>query len=461
MALSILVSETEDVWASQIKLFLEKNSYVVDIAHDGKDCQLKIYNNKYLAIVLDLDTKNHSGLEVLRYIRLNAPSVKVILSLKTKKRLEDLELDKDNLRKLGASDILIRPYPIEMLLESIEGASQFESWKKIKASGHQKGAENIESDDSEFTRIKIQDFYSGNTTVFDYYIRLSKNKYVKILHQGDFFEESRIKKYADEKDIEHLYFKTNERASYINFINQVLEKMLVSKEKNAEKKIRTTKNLAEKYIEEIYTVGLKPQLLEEGKKICQNMYNLIQSDPDLSDFMAMYEERDPTANAHLFLVSFFATIIAKNLEWSSQRTIELVAFASLLHDIGMLKLPQDIRESEVDQLNPEQFEKYKEHPKMGSEMLQQYPLVSESVRQIVYQHHEYVNGEGFPNGLTGIKTYPLAKIVALANEFANCLTKKRIPPLQVLKEFISDRQKIMKFDPLAVKALVQGFIREK
>jgi len=459
--LSILISEPDHILAKEIKSFFETKSYIAHQATNGKDCQLKTYNNKYLAVILDMDTSYHSGLEVLRYLRLNAPSIKVILTLKNKKRLESLELDKKDLRKLGASDIIIKPYSMEMLLASIEGAYQFESWKKIKSSDSQQNEEEINTDDEDFTRLKIQDFYSGNTTIFDHYIRLSQNKYIKILHKGDVFEKSRIEKYEFEKKVEYLYFKTTDRAIYINFINQVLEKMIKSIDKNTSEKVKITKNLTEKYIEEVYTVGLKPQLIHEGKQICENMYNLIQKNTDLSKIMAEYEEKSPSSFSHLFLVSFFAGISCKNLEWSSKRTVELIVFGSLLHDIGKLKLPESISRIKFDQLDKNQLEIYKEHPKIGAEMLQTYPIIKEPIRQIVYQHHEYVNGEGFPNGLTGMKIYPLAKVVSFADELATILVKDKITPLEGLREIIPDRERITKFDPLVVKAMVKGFIPEK
>ena len=461
MALSILISETDDRWADEMKSFLLQKSYDVDQSLDGKDCQLKLYKKNYLAVILDIDTHHHSGLEVLKYLRLNTPSVKVILTFQNKKRFEDLELSKDDVKKLGASDILIKPFSLEILLGSVEGSNQFDSWKNVKKSNDVKDEEPVNANDEEFTRIKISDYVSGNTTIFDTYIRLAKGKYVKVLHKGDSFDEDRINKYLNIKEITHLYFKTKDRANYINFVNKVLEKIIKNTSVPIEKKVSTAKNLTEKYIEEIYTVGLKPQLIEEGKLICSNICNVIQRDPDLSRLLALYQDYDPPAYAHLFLVSFMSTIIAKNMDWSSQRTIELVAFGSLLHDIGKLKLPERLRGKRSDEMSPEEFELYKKHPQFGAEMLQQYPIITEPIRQIVYQHHEYVNGEGFPNGLPGIKIYPLAKFVALADDFTNILFKFQTTPIEGLRKFIPDRRITSRHDPQILKSLVQGFIRDK
>lgn len=461
MSLSVLISEPEFVLADEMRAFLEAKSFQVDIALNGKACQLSLYKKKYLAVILDIETQNHSSFEVLKYVRLNAPSVKIILTVKNKKVIELLDLSEKDLRKLGASDIFYKPYSFDLILNSIEGANHFESWKSVKNSGVQRNEEEISLDDDDFTKIKISDFYSGNTIIFDCYVRLAKNKYIKILHQGDFFEESRIQKYIDDQKISFLYFMTKDRSSYINFINSILEKMIVSSKEKTEKKVNIAKNLTEKYIEEIYVSGLKPQLIEEGKKICNNIYSLVKKDTGLSNLLSLYNDYDPSAYSHAFLVSFFSAITCQNLDWATQRTVELTTMGAMFHDIGMLKLPNNINELELDNLSPEQLVEYRKHPQIGAELLQKYPIITEPIRQIVYQNHEYINGEGFPNGLTGIKIYPLAKIVSFADEFANLIVKKQLTPIQGLRELIPDRSITVKYDPLIIKALIRGFIKDK
>lgn len=462
MSQSILLSDPDKDWMKKTKDFLDRHQYDVDISHSGKDCQLNIYKNKYIGIILDIDVKNHSGLEVLKYIRFKAPYVKVILTISNRKRLEELGLTKDELRKLGASDILVKPYSLDALKKSLEGENQFEAWKNVKASIKQHDEEPVSgAHDAEFTRIKIGDFFSGNTTIFDYYVRLGKDKYVKILHKGDFFESARLKKYETEKKVEHLYFKTKERSMYINFINKILGKIAVSSKVSTEKKVGLVKNLTTHYVEEIYTSGLKPQLISEGRDVCQHIHDIIRKEPKLNDILNQYGDYDPSAFSHVFLVSFFSTVICQNLDWAWKKTTMTVAFGALLHDIGMLKMPQSIRDCRVKSMTPDQLELYQQHPFFGMEMLQKYsPLITEQIKQIVYQHHEMINGEGFPNGLTGIRIYPPAKVVALANEFAHILTDNRLTPLAGLKKLISDRGRLQRFDPMVIKSLVFGFMEK-
>lgn len=457
MSLNVLLTGPNEAWIAETKKFLESKFFACETADTGKECQLKIYKGKYYCLVLDLDTEHHSGLEVLSYVRLNAPQIKVMLIIENKERFDSLDLSKDELRALGAGDILIKPFSAEKLIKSIEGENQFEAWKNVKSSGDSKVEEEVNANDDEFTGIKISEFCGGNTTIFDHYLRLGQNKYLKILHKGDFFEAKRLDKYVEDKKVTHLYFKTKDRGIYVNFINGLMSKVALSKAIPTERKLSMARNLAEKYIDEIYTVGLKPQLIEEGKKLANNVYLLINRDPELGNLLKLYQSYDPPAHAHLFLVCFLASITCTNLEWASPRTVQTVALGALLHDIGRLKLPADIRTKHYQDMTDDEKAVYRTHPQLGIEMLEKHSLISEGVRQIVYQHHEYVTGNGFPNQLTSTRIYPLAKVVSLADEFSYFIMSKRIAPLEGLKEFIPNKKIIQRFDPSVVKAMIMAF----
>lgn len=210
-------------------------------------------------------------------------------------------------------------------------------------------------------------------------------------------------------------------------------------------------------MEEAYTIGLQPHLIKEGKKICENQYQVLQSRPDFLKLLIDFQNTLPDAASHQALTSFFAAVITSNVEWASKRTVELVTFGALFHDIGKLKLPHEIRNLKTEDMTKEQLKLYKQHPLFGMEMLSRCSGITEPILQIVYQHHEYVNGEGFPNGLKSNRIYPLAQIVALADEFAKFLETHKEPPIKVLEHFVMNRNNILRFDPTAVKSLLLSF----
>lgn len=460
MSSSILISDPNKDWSKKTQDFLCASGYKTTSAINGQDCQLQAYNADYLAVILDFATQKHSALEVLRYLRLNSPSSRTIITISSSTLIE-LNLSQDTLIKLGANSVLTKPFPMELLLKSIENTNNSNAWKEIKGVSPQKQEETVSLNDKKFTRIPIKSFLSGNATIFDCYIRLGPNKYLKILHRGSVFEKERIHKYQNEKKIDYLYFKTSDRATYINYVNSLLEKMNAIQRIDTKPKVLATKNLCEKYIEEINTAGLQPQLIEEGKKLCENMFKLINKDKNLARVLTEYQEYHEPGYTHLFLVSFYSSIICQNLNWATRRTIEIISFGALLHDIGKLRLPEELKLKEEEDLSAHELKIFQTHPAQGAEMLQSSTLISEPIKQIVYQHHELITGEGFPNQLTGIKIYPLAKVVTLADNFAHSIAKNKEPPLKALETFISDRHNIIKFDPLAIKALIKGFILDR
>jgi HD-GYP domain-containing protein (c-di-GMP phosphodiesterase class II) len=343
------------------------------------------------------------------------------------------------------------------VLDVISGQSGFNSWKNQELSTSQaSGEQEVQASDEEFTAIRIDNFFSGSTTIFDTYVRLSPGHYTKILHKGELFDRERIQKYVT-KGVQSLYFNNSERAAYVNFMNSFVAKIIEKDKVPLEKKVSIFQSLTEKYVEEIYTTGIKPQLLDEGKKICDGMYNLIQHHKDLSTLLKNFEEAEVTGLSHIFLTSLFAVVASKNLTWVTKTSLDKIVMGCFLHDIGKLKLPKELQDKKPDKMGPQEFGTYQQHPKLGMLLVANYPAVNEQVKQIIYQHHEYVNGEGFPSGLSGMQIFPLAKVASFANDFANFIQEQKVSPLEGLRMFLPNREMTVRYDPVVMKAFVQGF----
>jgi PAS domain S-box-containing protein/putative nucleotidyltransferase with HDIG domain len=124
------------------------------------------------------------------------------------------------------------------------------------------------------------------------------------------------------------------------------------------------------------------------------------------------ETRDPYTAGHQNTVSQLAVAIAQEMKLPEDK-IEGIRIAALVHDIGKINIPAEIL-SKPSKLNEMEFSLIKNHPKVGYDILRKIDF-SWPVAKIVLQHHEKIDGSGYPQGLKGEKILLEAKIIGVAD----------------------------------------------
>jgi len=124
------------------------------------------------------------------------------------------------------------------------------------------------------------------------------------------------------------------------------------------------------------------------------------------------ETRDPHTAGHQQKVSKLATSIAREMTLSQDK-IEGIRITALIHDIGKIGIPAEIL-SKPSKLDEIEYSLIKDHSKIGYEILKtiDFPW---PVAEIVLQHHEKMNGSGYPRGLKGDEILLEAKIICIAD----------------------------------------------
>jgi len=126
----------------------------------------------------------------------------------------------------------------------------------------------------------------------------------------------------------------------------------------------------------------------------------------------MIEARDPYTAGHEQRVSGLASAIAGEMGLD-ETTLEGIRLGSGIHDIGKIHLPSEIL-SKPTRLAPEEFKMIKGHPEQGRIILSGIPFPW-PLGDIVYQHHERMDGSGYPQGLKGDAICLEARVVAVAD----------------------------------------------
>ncbi len=186
------------------------------------------------------------------------------------------------------------------------------------------------------------------------------------------------------------------------------------------------------------------------KKLKDSLFEFI------SALSSTLEMRDPYTAGHQRRVAQLAVTIAKELQLSEEQ-VEGLHLAGVVHDIGKIRIPAEIL-SNPRKLNEMEFGLIKGHSQAGYEILQsiEFPW---PIAQIVLQHHERMDGTGYPQGLKGDAILCEARILAVA-DVVEAITSDRPyrPGLGIeaaLSEIMDKRG--TSYDPAVVDACVRLF----
>jgi HD-GYP domain-containing protein (c-di-GMP phosphodiesterase class II) len=174
---------------------------------------------------------------------------------------------------------------------------------------------------------------------------------------------------------------------------------------------------------------------------------------------ALVKRRDAYTSDHQQRVARLASAIATELDCPDDQ-IRGLNLASSIHDVGKLIIPFEIL-SKPGKLNNIEFNIVKEHPKVAHDILANMEFYW-PVSQMVVQHHERLDGSGYPAGLKGDAILPEARILAIADVMEAMSFDRPYRPalgIEVALEEISTQRGIL-FDADVVDASLKLF-REK
>lgn len=168
------------------------------------------------------------------------------------------------------------------------------------------------------------------------------------------------------------------------------------------------------------------------------------------------EKRDPYTGNHTIRVMKYSMILADYFNISGDER-ESLRLASALHDVGKIGVEDSILKKD-SQLNIDEFEKMKNHPMVGEEILGHIKKLENALPAMKY-HHERVDGKGYPEGLSGDEIPLLAKIIAVSDTFDAITTdrpyRRALSDEEAIEELKSNAG--TQFDEEVVKAFIESY----
>ena len=202
------------------------------------------------------------------------------------------------------------------------------------------------------------------------------------------------------------------------------------------------------------------ELREKNQILKKNSEEIVELNEGLLEMLSeIIDLRDPSVLGHSKQVSHYATEIAKTMKLNDKQ-IELIHKGGLLHDIGKLGIPEEIL-TKPSRLTAKEYAVVKRHAKLGAELIEKSPSLRPLI-PIIRHHHEFFNGNGYPDKLKGNQINIEARIVAIADAIDAMSSdrpyRKAFEPSDVLHEI--KRCAGSQFDPIVVDAAVKMFEKQ-
>ncbi|NOV00231.1 HD-GYP domain-containing protein [Paenibacillus planticolens] len=209
------------------------------------------------------------------------------------------------------------------------------------------------------------------------------------------------------------------------------------------------------------------ELVETQKKIPlfeikNQLIPIVQQAAEHSDLFEIFEAikaKDEYTHQHNVGVGILSTLIGKWLQMNDQE-VALLTLAATLHDIGKVKIPQDILRK-PGKLTKEEFDEMKQHTVRGYNLLRETKGLNYKVSLVALQHHERLDGSGYPMGLKDSQIDRFSRIVAVADVFHAMSSKRPHQDMMPFYEVVRQMREGLfgELDPHIVSVFLTNMIR--
>lgn len=371
-----------------------------------------------------------STLELAQALRMTMPETPLFFLASTK-----LNFDKKKLIKNGFTGAFLLPWEKNDFARALQAEALYSKIPELR----------------DYCAVQVLDLHPGKELDFGLKAYLPLNgKLISIAQAGEPVSQTKLDKlkehqhntiFVHKDDIEKFHQYTAARLTEIGRQGDLSETERKRRMENSVRDLVSDMFIVDKREN---TFGKSQALLDEMKKvialILKNTHNDIVSKLD------RMVNNDTDFYAHLSNTSTYAALfgIAMGMEKPEE-----IALAGLLHDIGLTGLPPEVADTPPELLSPSLREAWESHPKLTLDIAKMKRMaLSDRVLKAIAQHHEKLDGSGFPAGLTHQKITSDARILAIADAFDELTCRQADRPAMSPADALEHLFKLNAADPV-------------
>jgi putative nucleotidyltransferase with HDIG domain len=284
-------------------------------------------------------------------------------------------------------------------------------------------------DELNFYRIPVNLYKNGDTVDQDIYF-LYQSKYLLYRPKNAQWSDEDTQKLID-FGTQELYIRCENEGQHFKFIEANLSRVMGQAKTPTKEKAAVLYQCATGIAEGVFKNPTSSESLVRSKQVVSHTMNLLAKDSSAFLEMISLSSHDYYTYTHCVNVMTFTISLLSSLgHGGDKRLLEEAAIGAFLHDIGKAKVPIEIL-NKPGPLTADEWKVMKKHPEYGMDILGNKTVPVQS-KDIILQHHEKINGIGYPFGLAGNQIPIVSQVVSLCDAYDamttnRCYSKARTP----------------------------------
>ena len=303
----------------------------------------------------------------------------------------------------------------------------------------------------DFTPINLELLRLGTIPGFDLYI--SGPNGPVLYRQCDIeFTLENLQSLID-SDVKYLYFQNDEEEGYYGYIETNLNGIVADNNVPLVKKAMIVYDTSANLARQMLISPETEDLVKRASAVLDTIITFTSHDNSTYKELIRILPQDYYTHTHSANVATYSLALGRELGLNVNNSLWELTLGALLHDVGKAGVPSEIL-NKSKPLSADEMSIIKKHVEWGMEIVKNTPAVPFRSYPAVAQHHERLDGSGYPEGEE--KLHLFGKIVAVADTF-DAMTTNR--PYKTAKSSFAAvsvlRSMEAQYDPAVVKALVQ------
>ena len=274
-----------------------------------------------------------------------------------------------------------------------------------------------------FIPVSIATLSITKVADFRLFIRRRTDEPFQLYRDRDYpIQSSDLEKLFNE-GVKSLYVTLDDHERYQQYLRENFVAVLNDERLPGSERCDCLNEVVRCTLAEAFASGDQDHTVATAKDLAFQTVDMISRGDVTASELLNVMDHDYHTFTHSANVSYYCVLLAKELGISSPSELSEIATGAILHDLGKLSIPEAILKK-PGKLEDKEFAKIKRHPTEGFLLLAKRDDLNFAQLMMVYQHHERMDGGGYPVGVAAADIHPWAQICAVADIY-EALTSNR------------------------------------